>query len=556
MYCMPRNIITATALLLALFLLPLRANAESELREQLRQLSDNSEAKRIEAGNWFAAHGREHMPELRDLLEDHDAELSYGSALALGLMGHAAAEALPDLVDQLTNPDINDVVVQSIMRVTDNWQSVFSQLTHHKTAYGRQVGARAFGLCGRADAAVPELTALLADDNADVAKAASRALVWYPKDAAAAVPGLEAQLKHGDASVRATALFTLEMLDGSKPARAAQSVKALLDDPDPQVRSAAINTAVKLSPQDDTLVKKLTAMLEDEDPEVRVNAAFALSRFGSRAASAVDKLADTLGRKLWYLAPYSSELATNNVWAPLAALGAIGPAAKPALPAVRKLLEDPYHALNAAETIWQVSGDAAPLVGIVEDELESGDAERVLEGLGVARDLGKQGKELLPDISRLLLSDQAVIRQASVEVMSVIADDPGMAAEMYARLLSEASGDERLVILNRLRDFGKDAKVALPEITKLLAGNDDFELALAASTMYSISGEIQPSRDVLLDVIGRGNDDAIAVAAHCLRLMGAYAEPALPRLREIASDKAMSDSARNAAQRALDELGG
>lgn len=140
--------------------------------------------------------------------------------------------------------------------------------------------------------------------------------------------------------------------------------------------------------------------------------------------------------------------------------------------------------------------------------------------------------------------------------MSVIADDPGMAAEMYARLLSEASGDERLVILNRLRDFGKDAKVALPEINKLLAGKDDFELALAASTMYSISGEIQPSRDVLLDVIGRGNDDAIAVAAHCLRLMGAYAEPALPRLREIASDKAMSDSARNAAQRAIDELGG
>ncbi|MEZ5337375.1 MAG: HEAT repeat domain-containing protein [bacterium] len=556
MKCMPHRIITFSLLLLALCLQALPAQAESELREQLRQLSNQSEHKRIEAGNWFAAHGREHMPELRELLQDHDAELSYGSALALGLMGKGAAEALPDLVDQLTNPDITDVVVQSIMRVTDNWQSVFSQLTHHKTPYGRQVGARAYGLCGRAEAALPQLTELLADPDADVAKAASRALVWYPNDAAAAVPGLEAQLKHSDPGVRATALFTLEMIEGSRPERAAKAVRALLDDPEPQVRSAAISTAVRLSPQDTALVTKLTAMLEDEDPVVRVNAAFTLARFGERAAPAVGKLAETLGRKLWYLAPYSSEMATNNVWAPLAALGAIGSKASPALPQVRALLDDPYHALNAAEAIWQISGDAGDLIRIVEGELESGDSARILEGLGVAQDMGQAGRELLPDISRLLLSQESVIRQASVEVMSVLADDPGMAAEMYGSLLGEASPDERLVILNRLREFGADARVALDDINLLLSGDDDFELALAASTMYTISGELQPSRDVLLDVLSRDNEDALAVAAHCLRLMGRYAEPALARLREIAADNSMADSARNAAQRALDELGG
>jgi HEAT repeat protein len=530
------------------------AQAEDELRSQLRLLSSRDEAVRIEAGNWIAAHGREHMQELIDLLPDHDSEISYGAALSLGLMGPAAGAALPDLIDQLTNPDITDVVVDSIMNITDQWPDIFSQLAHSKVAFVRSVGARAFGLCQRSNVAIPELVVLLGDADQSVVLAACQALLWYPSDAAPAVPALRRLLAHENALLRESAVTSLELLAKHAGRDTAQALRPLLGDSEPRVRSAAINALVKISPKDYTLVGSLADMLEDDEAVVRVNAAFALSHFGKHAAPAVGKLTETLGRKLWYLAPFGSEMATNNIWAPLIALGSIGPEAKAALPEIRKLLEDPYHALDAAEAIYRISKDGTALIGLLEAELESRDPRRIIEALGIARSMQKDARELLPDISRLLLSDEAVVRQASVEVMAVIADDPAMAAGMYAKLLSGATADERLLLLNRLRDFGSAAKNALDDIYPLLKGTDDFELALAASTIYTISGEVLPSRDVLMDVISRDNSDAISVAAHGLRLMGVFATDALPRLRQIAADQVFSDSARNAASRAIEEI--
>lgn len=546
-----------TLLLLALLAITVRpAQAEDELRSQLRLLSSRDEAVRIEAGNWIAAHGREHMRELIDLLPDHDSDISYGAVLSLGLMGPAAAEALPDLIDQLTNPDITDVVVDSIMNITDQWPDIFSQLAHGKVAFVRRTGARAFGLCQRSSVAIPELVTLLGDADQSVVLAACQALLWYPEDAGPAVLPLRRLLSSEDALLRESAVISLEMLAKHVGNDTVKALRPMLHDPEPRVRSAAINALVKIRPEDYTLVGSLTDMLEDEEAVVRVNAAFALSRFGSHAAPAVGKLTETLGRKLWYLAPFGSEMATNNVWAPLTALSAIGPEARAALPEIRKLLDDPYHALDAAEAIYHISDDASALLGLLETELECHDPRRIIEALGIARSMQQDAHELLPDISRLLLSDEAVVRQASVEVMSVIANDPAMAAGMYAKLLAGATSDERLLLLNRLRDFGSAAKPALDDIYPLLQGTDDFELALAASAIYTISGDVLPSRDVLMEVINRSNDDAIAVAAHCLRLMGVYATDALPRLREIAADPALADSARNAASRAIEEIGG
>ena len=531
------------------------ARAESELRTQLRKFSSRDDSLRMEAGEWILARGPEQIQELVDLLPDHDREISYGAALSLGLLGPAAMPALPDLVDQLSNPDITDIVVDSIINITPQWNDIFSQLVSSKTPYVRRVGARAYGRCQHSDVAIPALTTLLGDDDPDVVRAACQGLLWYPKDTKPAVAALRELLGNADPLLRESALTTLEVLSRSVGSDTAREVRQLLRDPQPAVRSAAINAIVKLTPQDYTLVDTLAGMLEDEEPVVRVVAAFALSRFGPHAASATEALTDTLSRKLWYLAPFGSEMATNNVWAPLTALSAIGPQASKALPEIRKLLDDPYHALDAAEAVYRISGDSSALSGLLESELESRDPQRIIEALGIAKGMGHDAHALLPDISRLLLSKEAVVRQGSVEAMSVIAEDPAMAAQMYAGLLADASSDERLVILNRLRDFGADASVALDEITALLSGSDDFELALAASTMYTISQEIQPSRDVLFDVIQGSNDDAIAVAAHGLRVMGVYATDALPRLREIAADMKFSDAARNAATRAIAEIG-
>jgi len=217
-----------------------------------------------------------------------------------------------------------------------------------KTNADTEVRARLVGALGRQedDECVHRVIAALADESLLVRRSAARALfrlkwhLWVLEESHrfGAERALLPLTAHEDVAVRREAWEALQLVAGSASLPA---VLRALDDADRVVRVTASLSLGRIGAAKAT--KRLILLLESEDPWARRAAAHALGV--GKVAAGVGPLMRSLG-----------DADADVVFIAIAALGEIGPAAAPAVPALEHLLETGdsdvgWHVKEALEKI-------------------------------------------------------------------------------------------------------------------------------------------------------------------------------------------------------------
>lgn len=187
---------------------------------------------------------------------------------------------------------------------------------------------------GQKAAAAPALAQVLSRSDADDQQrgTAARLLGDLGGEAQSLLPQLS-QAATSDASpkVRSSALLAISRV--AEPAAAVETMTKALGDRDQGVRLMAVQRLRESGRAAEPALGDLAKLLEDKDEKIRRTAGEALVRIGGKSVPA---LTAALGSK----SRDAREVA-------LTALSKMGPLAKPALPAMRKLLND--NDLNVKE---------------------------------------------------------------------------------------------------------------------------------------------------------------------------------------------------------------
>ena len=300
------------------------------------------------------------------------------------------------------------------------------------------------------------------------------------------LPALRAKLKSASASVRAESAGDLGFL-GPPAGDAAGDLTKLLDDSTAFVRLTAASALLRITKEPDSRAQKLLADgLASADAATRRHAARAVGLAGPRAAPLVSKLAvllkdtDTLVRRTALQAIATLGPSAASVVEPVTALldrpetardaadalGRIGPAARPAMKKIGRLLASQATADRwaAVRAMAQIGGDdAGPVVQFISRELPKApeaDGYNMLIYLSL---LGPVAKDAIPAI-RACRVRNPILRQAAMWAIEPTADLPGsgfLSGAEFAQYILEA-------YVSELGDHLKPAAQALAK--KILAG--------------------------------------------------------------------------------------
>jgi HEAT repeat protein len=188
-----------------------------------------------------------------------------------------------------------------------------------------------------ASIALPQIMAVLDDDNEHVRRSAASALTRVPATTRETRLALVQALESDDRYLRTQAGYALaKAKDGS--AVVATELARIAASENRQASMTAFNVLEKQSAVD--VVPLLVPMLISNDQQIRQNAARVLGNFGPEASGAVPTLITLLDQYPHYL------MAVHT-------LGRIGPGAKDAVPALLLLFErsDPSRELRLAITV-------------------------------------------------------------------------------------------------------------------------------------------------------------------------------------------------------------
>jgi len=326
-------------------------------------------------------------------------------------------------------------------------------------------------------AAAPQLIAALESQEKFLRLAAAFAL--GATKATAADESLAKTEEDPDSFLAATASWARAKIGPDDPARLAKAVERLrsgLRSAEPRVRKASVSglsdLATKLDAANrEALVTELAEMLDDADEAVGLSAGGALVRLGE---AAVGHLRSRLAEP-----PHRRQA--------LGVLGAIGPAAKGALPELVAALADadPVCAEEAAVALAEIGGDAVGAVPDLEKLLADGvpASTRYTAVYGLGR-IGPAAKGALPRLLELSKSDDEIL--ATVAVWAALKIDPADAAlvESAVPMLRRAlRGDRDMVRLEAavaLGDIGRAAGSAVP-ILELVSEEDSVAAVRAAA---------------------------------------------------------------------------
>ncbi len=278
-------------------------------------------------------------------------------------------------------PDLPLAYYGSVSRLCEAVEQMLAGKTAIITTlpHGNQAGAASFDLALnrtslpglaklqriRANLRMPGAVMAVSDNSAFV--------VGQGAVGAEEIPALREKLRSGDALVRAESATDLGAL-GPMANAAAGDLAKLLDDPSPHVRfaSAAACLRVNVSPKrergrDSSLARPandpisvLDKGLNDASPVVRRQAARSVGLAGAAAAPLAVKLGELLG---------DPDVALRR--SALQAIATLGPAAAMASEAVVPLLENPETNIDAADALGRIGPAARPALKRLARMLES-----------------------------------------------------------------------------------------------------------------------------------------------------------------------------------------
>jgi len=397
------------------------------------------------------------VPVLLEALQDPKSR--YWAEVAIAEIGPEAAAAVPQLATLVSTGEPEERL-QSILALAEIGEP--------------------------AAAAAPQLIAVLGSDDKYLRAAAAFAL--GASRAAAADEPLATVESDSDAFLAATASWARAKIkpdDTERLAKAVERLRKELKADDARMRKASVSGLSDLAARLDAdqrqaLVVEFAELLDDPDAAVGMSAGAGLVRLGE---AAVEHLRGRLAEE-----PHRRQA--------LGVLGAIGPAAKAALPELMAALADADDvcAEEAAVAVAEIGGEAADAVPELQKLLADSAAPgaRYTAAYALGR-IGAAAKPALPRLLELTKSDDEIM--ATVAVWAALKIDPADAAllETAIPLLRRAlRGDRDMVRLEAavsLGDIGKAADTAVP-LLELVAEEDSVPAvrAAAAAALAKIRG--------------------------------------------------------------------
>jgi HEAT repeat protein len=379
---------------------------------------------------------------------------------------------------------------------------------------------------------VLSLLHLLRDPDQDVRREAIRALEDSQFDRRELLRQFTALARDPAPELRVVGILLLDRLtvgDWEKPddtARTAMlAIAAALDDPVDAVHEQASSVVWNIDPGDRTVQAAMIAALARPGGELNYELINSLAKFGQpaiaplvtalghrsarvrlSAVEALDRMEDdvhavavpALVKRLTDIEPRVRE-------AVCAALGNLGPAARPAAAELREHLDDGFDFVRgeAAEALWRVARDGKAAAAVLRETVLSR-SENVFRGsVWTLRDIGPAAWAAIPALRKLLDHRDCRRRLWGAEALGAVLPDDD-------------------VILSRL----PEALACCHECR--------FEAARICERLGARAASFVPAAIALLS---HANGKVRAYAARALGGIGAAARAALPALAEAARDR-------------------
>jgi HEAT repeat protein len=284
-------------------------------------------------------------------LSSKDRERRWRSVLALQALGADAQEAIPALVEAMADPDdrIADEAGGALAGM--GREKVFDVAVRALGDKRPKVRGGAVGLVGSfgkaSRPAYETVLKLRQDDSPFVRLSSLCAIARIGGEGEEVLPSLLAGLRDPDESVQRTAI-ELICARGSSAAAAVPTFLDWLGRADEKKRDLAFYALRQIGSEDERAINALFKLATDEKNEVddRVSAAYALGGMRPPPPGAVEVIADVLCATRDVRDAKAAEGMRRVLFAELRALG---PRAKPAVPALASLVKD-----GKAETSFRV----------------------------------------------------------------------------------------------------------------------------------------------------------------------------------------------------------
>jgi hypothetical protein len=169
------------------------------------------------------------------------------------------------------------------------------------------------------------------------------------------------------------------------------------------------------------------------------------------------------------------------------ALRELGPAAKPAIPALAQMLRDSdgYLRITAAHTLDRMGADAVPsLVPLLRDY----DPRVRVLAAETLRSIGLDAKDAVPALTESLRDPSPSVRDAAAMALREMGPDAKYAIPALAAMLSDPDGYLRITAAHTLERLGPDA---IPAVVMALRAPDPRVRELAANTLRLIEANAE-----------------------------------------------------------------
>lgn len=367
--------------------------------------------------------GPEDVPALIKALKHGEAHVRSEAAEDLGLIGPAAADAIPELL-QLCQPDADPLIrvaaakaVASIDPNHDKAVLLLMEALTDKAGKVRKRAAESLGDLGPcAASAVAALTEAVADADPTVSWAAIDALGQIGPKAESAVPTLVEALK--DTSTRGAAIDALGQI-GRKAQKAIPALEQVLNGDDLAVRWAAAAALVRIGgPGVKSGVRFLVAEAGRDPGKTHYNAANIL--VSPSAKEALRELIEAVGE------PALRDAATAIIRDKWEITNM--PLLKDQVPDVMELFKDPDPGVRCVAA-WVLHcgraqvGDAVKIndvIAVLRETLKASDPWARRQAARFLGRLGPTAKDAAASVSAVLEDKDAGVRNAAAEALKRI----------------------------------------------------------------------------------------------------------------------------------------
>jgi HEAT repeat protein len=489
------------------------------------------------------------VPALAAALADKDEDVRRAAEVALSNMGPHAKAAAPALVAYLASPvHTGDDAFSTLVALGPDAVPALVQALGEMPRDGRAVDRRALAVWvlerigPAAKDAAPALARLLRDGQV---LRAEEALAEIGEPALAPVVEV---LRGQDREARQRAAWTLFLLAG-RGHRADQAVPALKDALADDFRAAQRYAAMALGdygPAAREAVPALLPLLDHPWRPLREEATFALARIDPKN----EKVAHALGVLLRTGQGYERQRAGN-------ALVDLGADARPAIPALRQALDDPFAYVSAARALVNCGDRPDP----AELERRLGDKkEHIRRGAVIL--LRLTGDDAVPALVKALRDSNSHVRNEAFNVLVERIDQPAAAAALLEELLAPRGNhrgvvgafrkvgraDELVPVVRRalkgeaavrdgglqaVRELGPAAKDTAPELRALLQDASPVVRGRAAVALVEVGADARDAVPVLLARLDDRDSRVRAEAARALGRAGGDARTVSPALEAL-----------------------